>query len=107
MARLLPLLLMIHLALLTAALYDCLAADERAVRALPRGTWVFVILLTAPVGAIAWFVRGQPAPAVRLADGSVLLPGCRARGRVALGPDDDPEFLRSLATDLRRRAEGG
>lgn len=100
MARVYTLLLLINLALLMVALFDCLSADERTVRALPRSTWVFVILLTSPVGAIAWFVKGQPAPAIRLASGRVLRPA----GPACAGPDDDPEFLRSLTVELRRRA---
>jgi hypothetical protein len=111
MARVYTLLLLINLALLMVALFDCLSADDRTVRALPRSTWVFVILLTSPIGAIAWFVKGQPAPAIRLASGRVLRPAGRlANGRVprpagpaCVGPDDDPDFLRSLTAELRRR----
>lgn len=93
MARVYTLLLLIDLALLIVALFDCLSADERAVRALPRSTWVFVILLTSPFGAIAWFVKGQPVPA----NGRMKRPAC-------VGPDDDPAFLASLTAELRRRA---
>ena len=100
MARVYTLLLLINLALLMVALFDCLSADDRAVRTLPRSTWVFVILLTSPIGAIAWFVKGQPVPAIRLADGRILRPAAPAH----LGPDDDPAFLASLTAELRRRA---
>jgi hypothetical protein len=99
MARVYTLLLLINLALLMVALFDCLSADDRTVRALPRSTWVFVILLTSPIGAIAWFVKGQPAPAIRLASGRALRPA----GPACVGPDDDPDFLRSLTAELRRR----
>ncbi|MET0418516.1 MAG: PLD nuclease N-terminal domain-containing protein [Actinoplanes sp.] len=108
MARLFVLLLMTNLALLVVALFDCLSCDERKVRALPQRTWVFVILLTSPIGALAWFIKGQPAPAIRLANGTVLRhPGTPAAAPrpAVMGPDDDPEFLQSLAAQLRRQTE--
>ena len=104
MARVYVLLLLINIALLVVALFDCLSCDERAVRTLPQRTWVFVILLTSPIGALAWFVKGQPAPAIRAANGRLLRPGTVPRPAV-LGPDDDPEFLQSLAARLRRNAD--
>jgi hypothetical protein len=68
--------------------------------------WVFIILLFSPVGAIAWFVAGRPVSPVRLSNGTVWRPGSgfpegeRPRQRT-MAPDDDPEFLRNLATSLR------
>ena len=108
MGRLFPLLFLVDLALLVIALIDCLSAEEFAIRALPRVAWVFIILLFSPVGAIAWFVAGRPASPVRLSNGTVWRPGNgfpenerpgRRGGPTA--PDDDPEFLRNLATSLR------
>ena len=108
MPRLYSLLVLLDLALLVIALIDCLSAEEFAIRALPRVAWVFIILLFSPVGAIVWFVAGRPAPTVRLSNGTKWRPGSgfpegeRPRpqgGRLA--PDDDPEFLRNLATSLR------
>jgi hypothetical protein len=43
-----------------AALIDCLAKDRHDVRRLPMGAWIAVILLLAPLGAIAWFAAGRP-----------------------------------------------
>ena len=108
MVRLYSLFVLLDLALLVVALIDCLSAEEFAIRALPRVAWVFLILLFSPVGAIAWFVAGRPAPTVRLSNGTTWRPGSgfpeserprRGGGRPA--PDDDPEFLRNLATSLR------
>ncbi|BCY05870.1 PLD nuclease N-terminal domain-containing protein [Actinoplanes sp. L3-i22] len=124
MFRLYSLFALVDLALLVIALIDCLSVEEFAIRALPRGLWVFLILLFSPIGAIAWFVAGRPARAVQLSNGTVWRPGGGfpedqrpRRGPVA--PDDDPEFLRGLAAsrkeddqimknweaDLRRREE--
>lgn len=98
MARVYVLLLMVNLAMLVVALFDCLSCDRRRVRSLPQRTWVFVILLTSPIGSLAWFVKGQPAPAVRTAGGTVL------RSAAALGPEDDPDFIAALASEVRRLA---
>ena len=106
MVRLYSLLMLLDLALLVVALIDCLSAEEFAIRALPRVAWVFIILLFSPVGAIAWFVAGRPAPPVRHSNGSVWRPGSgfpedERPSRPTTAPDDDPEFLRTLATSLR------
>jgi len=109
MVRLYSLFVLLDLALLVVALIDCLSAEEFAIRALPRVAWVFIILLFSPVGAIAWFVAGRPAPTVRLSNGTTWRPGSgfpeserpQQRQGDRLAPDDDPEFLRNLATSLR------
>jgi hypothetical protein len=106
MVRLYSLFVLLDLALLVVALIDCLSAEESLIRALPRVPWVFIILLFSPVGAIAWFVAGRPARAVRLSNGTVWRPGSgfpedqRPRQR-SMAPDDDPEFLRNLSSSLR------
>jgi hypothetical protein len=108
MVRLYSLFVLLDMALLVIALIDCLSAEEFAIRALPRVAWVFIILLFSPVGAIAWFVAGRPARTVRLSNGATWRPGSgfpeserpqRRGGQLA--PDDDPQFLRNLATSLR------
>jgi len=125
MIRLYSLFMLLDLALLVVALIDCLSAEEFSIRALPRVVWVFLILLFSPIGAIAWFVAGRPARAVRLSNGELWRPGSgfpeeqRPRRKASSAPDDDPEFLRGLArsgkedqdlmkrweADLRRREE--
>ena len=115
MARLAPMLLFIDVALLVVALLDCLSAQESGIRTLSRPTWIFLILLLSPIGGIAWFIAGQPAPPIRLANGTVLRPGRRSRTtptrRAAgigsatrigpIGPEDDPDFIRTLQATLR------
>ena len=123
--RFYSLFVLIDLALIVIALIDCLSTEEYAVRALPRGVWVLLILLFSPIGAIVWFVAGRPARPVRLSNGTTWRPGSgfpeneRPARRGPVAPDDDPEFLRGLAAshkedehlmqkweaDLRRREE--
>ena len=111
MIRLYSLFMLLDLALLVVALIDCLSAEEYSIRALPRVAWVFIILLFSPIGAIAWFVAGRPAQPVRLSNGQMWRPGNgfpedqRPRRDTPLAPDDDPEFLRGLATSLKQDEE--
>jgi len=97
---------LLDLALMVVALIDCLSAEEFAIRALPRGVWVLLILLFSPIGGIAWFVAGRPARPVRLSSGEVWRPGSgfpeSERPRRPVAPDDDPEFLRGLAASRRQ-----
>jgi hypothetical protein len=103
MGRLIPLLALADLAILVIALIDCLSVDEHAIRALPRVAWVFIILLFSPVGGIAWFVAGRPLrdPAARQQwrPGNGFPEAERPR---SAAPDDDPDFLRRLATPTQR-----
>jgi hypothetical protein len=105
--RLYGFLFLVDLALLLFALIDCLSTDEYAVRNLPKGAWVLLILLFSPIGAIVWLVAGRPQhrPAGRAGD---WRPGSgfpeHERPRSAVAPDDDPEFLRRL-NDSRRADE--
>jgi hypothetical protein len=102
--RLYSLFVLIDLALMVIALIDCLSTDEYAIRALPRIAWVFIILLFSPIGPIAWFVAGRPPRAVRMSNGEMWRPGSgfpeKERPRRGMAPDDDPEFLKSLAASL-------
>jgi hypothetical protein len=123
--RLYSLFALVDLALIVIALIDCLSAEEYAIRALPRGVWVLLILLFSPIGPIIWFVAGRPPRPVQLSNGTAWHPGSgfpenqRPARRGPVAPDDDPEFLRGLAAsrkedeqimqkweaDLRRREE--
>jgi hypothetical protein len=94
MANVYALLLLVNVALVACALIDCYNADEDAIRVAPRGVWTFAILLLSPFGAIAWFVKGRPVPSVRLSPRPVMI-----------APDDNPEFLASLAAALKKADE--
>jgi hypothetical protein len=103
MARFLTIVLLLHVSLIVVTLVDCLSADERGIRTLPRGAWIFLILLASPVGAFAWFLAGQPAPAIRARSGRVLRPAGVERRRAVrpFGPEDDPAFIARLASTAR------
>jgi Phospholipase_D-nuclease N-terminal len=108
MGRLLPLLFLADVALLVVALIDCLSSDEYEIRALPKVVWVFIILLFSPVGPIVWFVAGRPArvpqPRADVWQSGNGFPES-SRPRRGTAPDDDPEFLRGLATSRREDEE--
>ncbi|WP_030379729.1 MULTISPECIES: PLD nuclease N-terminal domain-containing protein [unclassified Streptomyces] len=96
MLRYLPFLLV--LALWIFAFVDCLNTPEEEVRGLPKVVWVIVILLFGEVlvGPVAWLIAGK-----------VRRPAGAAGAGRWVAPDDNPEFLRSLGEDGKRRdAEG-
>lgn len=101
--RLYGLLFLVDLVLVVIALIDCLSTEESEVRNLPKLAWVFIILLFPPIGPIAWFVAGRPQRQ-RVGRAGAWRPGSGfpeyERPR-PVGPDDDPEFLRSKARERR------
>lgn len=85
------------------ALISCLSVeDKREIRGMPRFVWVLAILLLPLLGPIGWFVSGRPEP---LGGGPAAW--LQATGHTTpsrpTAPDDDPDFLRSLA----QRTRGG
>ncbi|MDQ0582702.1 PLD nuclease N-terminal domain-containing protein [Streptomyces rishiriensis] len=121
MLRYLPFLLV--LALWIYAFIDCLNTPEEEVRGLPKVIWVIIILLFGEVlvGPIAWLVAGRARRAP--VGGGTSAESPRGRRAEWVAPDDNPEFLKSLAenkaedekndeallkdweADLRRREE--
>ena len=104
MIRALVFLFLVHLALLIAAVADCLGG-ERAPRRWSRGWWVLVIVLLPVAGAVMWFLLGRAKP-----EGGQQGPGRPGGGATGGGPrrpkgpvapDDDPDFLRDLDRQLR------
>ncbi|MGV2406626.1 UNVERIFIED_CONTAM: PLD nuclease N-terminal domain-containing protein, partial [Campylobacter lari] len=74
------------LAFAVYAIVDCSLTGRSQVRGLPRWAWFAVIVLLPVIGGLLWFLIGsgrrqRTAPAARV-----------------IGPDDDPEFLRSRGT---------
>ncbi|MFI0791335.1 PLD nuclease N-terminal domain-containing protein [Micromonospora rubida] len=101
MARLYVLLFLIQIVLAVCALISCLSAEDGQVRGLPRIAWVLIILFFPLVGSIAWFVAGrEPAGGRPRAAGPI---GRAPADRRPVAPDDDPEFLSSLAERSREQ----
>ena len=95
-------------ALWVYCLLDVIMTDESRIRNLNKGTWIFVVLITSVVGAVAWLVAGRPESSPRgggrpyKGTGGTASPDYDGPGRaVATNPDDDAEFLRKV----RERAE--
>ncbi|WP_380166487.1 PLD nuclease N-terminal domain-containing protein [Jannaschia sp. R86511] len=70
---------------------DVVRSEESDIRGLPKIMWVFVVLLFPLAGGAVWFIAGRPR--------GTRPPGAerlsRPKPRV-LGPDDDPDFLRTI-----------
>ena len=87
------------------ALISCLSvSDKRTIRRLPRALWVLVIVLVPLVGPVAWFWFGRPRKPLTPRSGWRPAVGLPERPRPS-APDDDPDFLRSLAPPSRERPE--
>ncbi|SCF40331.1 Phospholipase_D-nuclease N-terminal [Micromonospora purpureochromogenes] len=103
MARLSLLLFAVQIVLAVCALISCLSADEEDIRALPRIAWVLIILFFPLVGSIAWFLAGRKTTPARPGPAGPAPTG-RDRHR-PVAPDDDREFLDSIAERSRRNDE--
>lgn len=104
MARFFLLLFVIQTVLAALALIGCLSAEKDQIRALPRFAWVLIILLLPLVGAGAWFLAGRTRGPGRSHPGrSAGTAFPRRRSARPVAPDDDPEFLNSLADRSRQQ----
>lgn len=96
------------------ALFEAITSDGAAVRNLGKGFWIVIILLTAEIGAVLWFIAGRPRTVQRAgglpykgnigrpASGRPPAGGRGGRGGRPLAPDDDPDFLRGLGEQRAR-----
>ena len=94
MPRLLLLLVILGIAVIVYALFDCIMSRAESVRSISKPAWFFTILLVPLLGAGLWFLFGRPGREDRPSQRQM-------RGPTA--PDDDPQFLRNL--EVRRRQE--
>ena len=76
------------------AVIDCLSTPDSETRGLPKPLWLLVIVALPLVGGVMWLLFGR-APSPGWGGG-----GGRLR---TIGPDDDPDFLRSLKPPRPRR----
>jgi len=89
------------------SLFDVITTPEESVRNFPKILWVLVVVFLLDIGAIAWFLMGRPrAVAPNAAGDQIVHPSQLGRtpprrDDAPRGPDDDPEFLRSLNRKIR------
>lgn len=101
MFRAVVLLAIASVVLAALALISCLSVeDKREIRGMPRFVWVLAILLLPLLGPIGWFVSGRPTPLGGGPAGWLQATG-HAEPPRPTAPDDDPDFLRSLAQHTR------
>jgi hypothetical protein len=80
------LLIVIPLVLLVYAFFDLYATPRYNVQHLPKAAW-FAVVLIPIAGPLLWlFVGSSKSPQ----------PPTQHDGHGAVGPDDDPDFLRGL-----------
>lgn len=113
MRALLPVLV---LAMTIYALLDCARTPEDLMPArMPKVVWIVLIVFVVGIGPIAWIIvsrvkaaeerGGAVEPTVWSSKDGISLHRPE-RSRPA-APDDDPEFLRGLEQDIRRRRHHG
>ncbi|WP_405585939.1 PLD nuclease N-terminal domain-containing protein [Streptomyces sp. NBC_01190] len=122
MAHYLPYLLLITVWIY--AFVDCLGTPKRQVRGLPKVVWLLIIVFFGEilVGPLAWLLAGKRRIATEYPRSAYGLGGRGAdaadeSGAAGLGeraepapwiaPDDNPEFLKSLSEQIRRKREDG
>lgn len=70
---------------------DVVRSESSDVRGLPKTLWVLLVLLFPLAGGAAWFIAGRPTNRTLRPQPGRARPTPRATG-----PDDDPDFLRSI-----------
>jgi hypothetical protein len=95
------------LALWVFCVVDVMTTPSQQVRNLPKLAWVFVVVLLMDIGSIAWLIAGRPWN-LSTRDVTIRTKGAPDRPRKAAArrptsPDDDPEFLASLQTQVREQ----
>jgi hypothetical protein len=92
----------VELGLLVFCLIDCVQQPDEAIRNLPKWGWIVLIIFIPLVGSIAYLVAGRPTattyggPRRNVPWPSTQTAGFPEYERPPRGPDDDPDYLRSL-----------
>ena len=109
MIRVLP--VVVELFLLVFCLIDCIQTPDHEVRNLPKVGWIILIIIIPLVGGAAWLVAGRPqrtSGGGRVPWPSTATAGFQEHERTqkhALGPEDDPDFLRQMAASNREQED--
>lgn len=88
------LLVAIPIAITVYALVDVVNSKRDDVRGIPRWTWAVLIVFTLVIGALLWFIFGRPKKVRKPPTNSQWQPP--KSSTPPQGPDDDPDFLRSI-----------
>ena len=109
-------LIVLILALTIYSLLDCARTPEESMPArMPKLLWIVIIVMVSVIGPIAWIIVSR-VKAAEDRDGAVeptvwsSKDGTRFRRAERprpVAPDDDPEFLRGLEQDIRRKRHHG
>ncbi|MEU9602897.1 PLD nuclease N-terminal domain-containing protein [Streptomyces sp. NPDC048057] len=91
------------------AFIDVLNTPEKEVRNLPKVAWVIIVLLFMPLGPIAWFIAGRPRRTAASGGLAAAFGGAGRGGRGGgwVAPDDNPDFLKSLGDERRKKKDEG
>lgn len=84
--------IIVLLAVYIWCIVDVLRSPRSAVRNLPKGIWLMIVVLVPLIGGGCWLVFGRTAPA-----------RVRRRRGGPVAPDDDPRFLAKLDEEAWRR----
>jgi hypothetical protein len=76
-------------------LIDCAMTNRTDVRGISKTAWLVVMIVLPVLGALLWFIFGRPYGR----------PTPDRNYGHPTAPDDDPDFLRNLATRRRQQAE--
>jgi hypothetical protein len=104
-------LVIIELVLLVYCLIDCIQTDPADVRTLPKPLWAVLIIVLPLFGGVGWLLAGKPERGTVGAGRTSSWPAAptsearRPNRSAPLGPDDDPDFLRSLHPDAEHEQE--
>lgn len=94
------LMFLVPLALSVYAFIDCISTKDDDIRHMPKPLWAILVLLFPLVGSLSWLIAGKKrSPA---AQGWSGVRGGRPQQRW-VAPDDNPEFLKSLDEDEKKR----
>ena len=74
------------------------SARKQDVRVLPKFAWVAICLLVPIIGGLLYIMLGRPLPTPDEYQG-------QGRAGRVVAPDDDPDFLRRLSEQLKKKDE--
>ncbi|MET8830807.1 PLD nuclease N-terminal domain-containing protein [Streptomyces sp. NPDC004610] len=96
------LMFLVPLALSIYAFIDCISTKDEDIRHMPKPLWAILVLLFPLVGSLSWLIAGKKRSPAAEGWSGVRSGSGRAR---FVAPDDNPEFLKSLADDTRASRE--